>query len=246
MKINKLSSDIWAYTDLEIDGLLEELINSSGDWISYNDNHNVVGDCIYIFPEENNSNVYQKVLSVYNKCLTDYVSEHSLEIPLENLDIATVEPKINNKYMGYDQPASILFRKYKPGTVMPFHEDSIHREYGGGFTALFYLNDDYEGGELFFKNKNITFKPTKGSLIIFPGNEIHEILLLKSGLRYMISAYFFKDKRPDALTVSQQGFGSDGFAYWLAPETLPVNYGNIKHEVIENNYIKPQERGIVK
>jgi hypothetical protein len=240
MIVQKLNDSIWAYQNLNIDDIFLDLINAKGEWISYADGHNVVGDTIYILPETENLSVYNRVVDIYNQCLSDYVTQNDLGIPLQNLDIALVEPKIDGKYMAYDQPANILFRKYKEGTFMPHHEDSVHRQYGGGFTALLYLNEDYVGGELFFKDKNIKFKPTKGSLLIFPGNEMHEILLLEKGDRYMISAYFFKDKRPDAIKVSREGYGSKGSKEWLDPKNLPGNYGNIKNELKENNYVKPE------
>lgn len=239
MIVQKLNDSIWAYEGLDVDTLLPDLIAAKGEWISYSKGHNVVGDTIYIFPEDDNLDIYGRVVDLYNECLSDYVAQNNLSMSLENLDIALVEPRINGKYMAYDQPANILFRKYKEGTFMPRHEDSVHRQYGGGFTALLYLNEDYIGGELFFKDKDIKFKPTKGSLLIFPGNEMHEILLLQKGYRYMISAYFFKDTRPDALKVSIDGYGSNNSKDWLDPKYLPGNYGNIKNELKENNYVKP-------
>jgi hypothetical protein len=227
MNIIKLNEDIWAYTDLNIENLLSKLLNAKGHWISYSEGHNVIGDSKYIFPEAENIEAYNEVVDIYNLCLSDYMKQHDLSIPLSNLDIALVEPKINNKYMAYDQPASILFRAYKAGTSMPSHEDSVHRSYGGGFTCLFYLNGNFKGGELKFKNNDLVFKPSKGSLLIFPGHEPHEILMLEEGNRYMISAYFFKGDRPDALYVSKNGFGSDGFKYWLEGDTLPGSRGKI-------------------
>lgn len=52
--------------------------------------------------------------------------------------------------------------------------------------ALFYLNDDYEGGELYFPNQGVEFKPTAGSAFFFPGdmNYIHGVREIKSGIRY--------------------------------------------------------------
>ena len=146
MRLDKLDENIWAYRDIDVSGLLESLIDSEGSWISYADGHNVIGDCIYVFPTSSNIEAYNKVVSIYNECISDYLLQHKLKIPLNNLDIALVEPKYNDKYMGYDQPAGILFRKYKAGTTMTRHEDSVHRQYGGGFTCLFYLNDNYKGG----------------------------------------------------------------------------------------------------
>lgn len=238
MNITKLNDDIWAYTDLPIDGLLSKLIASNGDWISYSEGHNVIGDSIYIFPTEDNIEAYNQVVEIYNECLTDYMKQHDLNISLNNLDIVLVGPKIDGRYMAYDQPASILFRKYKAGTIMPRHEDSVHKSYGGGFTCLFYLNEDYKGGELKFENNDLVFKPTEGSLLIFPGHEPHEIVYLEEGTRYMISAYFFKQPRPDAQYVADNGFGSDGFKYWLDGDTLPGSRGKIKDY---GNYQKPKE-----
>jgi hypothetical protein len=37
-----------------------------------------------------------------------------------------------------------------------------------------YINDDYNDGELFFKNLDLRVRPTPKSLLIFPGNENYE------------------------------------------------------------------------
>lgn len=43
------------------------------------------------------------------------------------------------------------------------------------YAAILYINDNYKGGTLFFKNKeNSDLKPKPGTLLIFPGNEEFE------------------------------------------------------------------------
>jgi hypothetical protein len=37
------------------------------------------------------------------------------------------------------------------------------------YAAILYLNNDYVDGELFFPNNGLEFKPTPGSMLIFPG-----------------------------------------------------------------------------
>jgi hypothetical protein len=37
-----------------------------------------------------------------------------------------------------------------------------------------YINDDYEGGEIFYPNKNIAIKPKARSLVMHPGNKEYE------------------------------------------------------------------------
>lgn len=63
-----------------------------------------------------------------------------------------------------------------------------HNDYDGkdtdSFTLIAYLNDDYLGGELVFKDGPI-LKPTAGSLIIFPSNLYHSVNTV-TGDRYTI------------------------------------------------------------
>lgn len=43
------------------------------------------------------------------------------------------------------------------------------------YAAILYINDNYKGGTLFFKNKeNSDLRPKPGTLLIFPGNEEYE------------------------------------------------------------------------
>jgi hypothetical protein len=52
--------------------------------------------------------------------------------------------------------------------------------------GLFYINDDYEGGELYFPEQGIQFKPKAGAAYFFPGdkNYIHGVTEITSGTRY--------------------------------------------------------------
>jgi predicted 2-oxoglutarate/Fe(II)-dependent dioxygenase YbiX len=59
-------------------------------------------------------------------------------------------------------------------------------------SAVLYLNDDYEGGELNFKDQNITIKPEAGSIVIFPSVApfYHESKEIISGNKYMCPAFW--------------------------------------------------------
>jgi hypothetical protein len=58
--------------------------------------------------------------------------------------------------------------------------------------GLFYLNDDYEGGELYFPQHEIEFKPKAGAAYFFPGdkNYLHGVKEIKSGTRYVIPFFW--------------------------------------------------------
>jgi hypothetical protein len=52
--------------------------------------------------------------------------------------------------------------------------------------GLFYFNDDYEGGELYFPQHGIEFQPVAGAAYFFPGdmNYTHGVRPVKSGNRF--------------------------------------------------------------
>jgi len=60
------------------------------------------------------------------------------------------------------------------------------------YAQILYLNDDYEGGELFFVNKNFKVKPKPRSLLVFPGTEEfeHGVNFVKDGpIRYVMVSF---------------------------------------------------------
>lgn len=69
----------------------------------------------------------------------------------------------------------------------------IHADHGPAYNTtvsiVVYLNDDYEGGELYFPRlDNLTYKPKKGDIAIFPSNYIYEhaSLPMKNGNKYCV------------------------------------------------------------
>jgi hypothetical protein len=68
----------------------------------------------------------------------------------------------------------------------------VHSDHGYSYTCVLssvgYLNDDYEGGELFFDKFNLKIKPRAGDLYLFPSAFIysHAAMPVTSGLKYSI------------------------------------------------------------
>ena len=58
-------------------------------------------------------------------------------------------------------------------------------------SILFYLNDDYEGGNIEWKFGNFNYKPKKGDVVIFPSSFIyrHQVYPVESGTRYVITKF---------------------------------------------------------
>lgn len=62
------------------------------------------------------------------------------------------------------------FAEWKHNNSKSIPIDDMGSKDSNHIAGWVYLNDDYEGGELSFINKDIFFKPKAGDLVLFPGN----------------------------------------------------------------------------
>lgn len=100
------------------------------------------------------------------------------------------------------KPVGPAIVKWLPGQFqLPHADKELHEGPDAGkpndfphydIGALYYLNDDYEGGELYFPKQDIEFKPEPGSAYFFPGdmNYIHGVREITSGIRYTCPAFW--------------------------------------------------------
>jgi predicted 2-oxoglutarate/Fe(II)-dependent dioxygenase YbiX len=103
----------------------------------------------------------------------------------------------------YDEP-NFGITVYTEGTSLPSHfdgEDSDAEVYGiltpngnprRDVSSVLYLSDDFDGGELIFKNLNLTIKPKAGMLILFPGAKeyTHEVTKITRGTRFIVPQFW--------------------------------------------------------
>ena len=63
-------------------------------------------------------------------------------------------------------------------------------------TAIYYLNDTFEGGEIDFERAKLVVKPRRGLLLAFPSDaaHVHEVLPMRSGVRYTMPVWFTKQQ----------------------------------------------------
>lgn len=77
------------------------------------------------------------------------------------------------------------FRRYRIGAAMGAHIDKNEDDPSDtmDWTALLYLTDEYEGGELVFDDLDIIFKPSAGSIVFFPCTFSHSVPDIVSGVK---------------------------------------------------------------
>jgi len=58
-------------------------------------------------------------------------------------------------------------------------------------SIIFYINDEFEGGELIFPNLHIQIRPKPGMMVCFPSdqNYLHGVTPIKSGVRYSMVSW---------------------------------------------------------
>jgi hypothetical protein len=82
---------------------------------------------------------------------------------------------------------ALNFIKYGPGQHFQEHHDHGF-SYNCTVSLVAYPNDDYEGGELYFRLQDLSIKPKAGDLYIFPSNFMypHKAMPVTSGTKYSI------------------------------------------------------------
>ena len=90
-----------------------------------------------------------------------------------------------------EQDSGYDLLKYEIGGFYTQHTD-FFKDRPRAVSCSFALNDDYEGGEFAFFDRELVYKLKKGSCIMFPSNFMypHEIMPVTSGTRYSIVTWF--------------------------------------------------------
>lgn len=92
-----------------------------------------------------------------------------------------------------------VFKKHEVHLVR-FQKDfymNKHVDTAGDFAVIYYINEDYQGGEINFPWHDLKVKPKANSFIMFPSNEnyLHEVLP-NSENRYSSTLWFNLDGTP--------------------------------------------------
>jgi len=128
--------------------------------------------------------------------ITDELDK-KLEVAVAGCFVNHVMPKYNCEFKGYEP---VQFLGYPPGGHYKGHNDGEHFNYETrqwekimprDVSFLFYLNDQYGGGELEFYDLGLTIKPKKGMMIAFPSYKdfAHKVHPVTWGHRYTLVSW---------------------------------------------------------
>lgn len=79
--------------------------------------------------------------------------------------------------------------RFEPGKGMHEHFDSSRPN---DIATLIYINDNYDGGEIYFPEHGVGFKPQPGDLLCFPDNPdfVHGVKPVQGSVRYTTPRWF--------------------------------------------------------
>jgi hypothetical protein len=114
--------------------------------------------------------IYQDTVAGLSKCLRDYESRYNISM----------------QYM-----EAINYVRYGVGQHFAVHTDHGF-SYNCTVSSVMYLNDDYEGGELWFPLLDVKIKPQYGDIILFPSTFIyaHASMPVTRGTKYSAVTMF--------------------------------------------------------
>jgi predicted 2-oxoglutarate/Fe(II)-dependent dioxygenase YbiX len=101
--------------------------------------------------------------------------------------------KYNNKFIDskIEIDSGYTLLRYQEGEFYSQHTDHF-LQVPRTVSCSFALNDNFEGGEFCFFNRELTYNLPKGSAIMFPSNFLypHEVMPVKRRVRYSIITWF--------------------------------------------------------
>jgi hypothetical protein len=165
---------------------------------------------------------YQELMPAYRDCVdfkfkkTDLVPyKNKFSLNLQDLwqDVYDRKKVAVEHYRGQHNLGELRyweafnFVKYGPGHHFGEHADHGH-SYNCTVSLVGYVNDDYEGGELYFRLQKLNIKPKAGDLFIFPSNYMypHQAMPVTSGIKYSIVTMLdYSDKYHDPKFYQETG-----------------------------------------
>lgn len=99
--------------------------------------------------------------------------------------------KTKHEFVPASEDEGFTILRYVEGSEYKLHVDdnpAVRRH----LSAILYLNDDYEGGELHFPRHDLKIKPKAGDVILFPSNfeYPHASLIITKGTKLAVTTWF--------------------------------------------------------
>jgi hypothetical protein len=170
-------------------------ISPWGPWFAYGEEVNPYGEIKYmqrillekeedIGFRDSSSYILETLVDAMSACASEYAKIYGID--KEMLAYADYALRFPETKYGIN--------KYYEGQYMGPHVDWNEFNSDITYTIVVYLNDDYEGGELFFVDPSIDIKikPKAGSIVMFPSTMpyLHQSCEITKGRKMLITHHW--------------------------------------------------------
>jgi len=170
--------------------------------IHINENFMSSNECeILLNFSKDNPELYGETSNDFWTGRTIYVFSPNVGKEIQDIGLKYLK-KAKTEIMKFSQkevwPDILGYSKWWDGYVQRPHADgenpdgSQHEFHWRKFGCVYYLNDDYEGGEIWFPNFDISIKPKPNTMIFFPGDlkHLHGVRNVDKGVRHTMASFW--------------------------------------------------------
>jgi len=144
----------------------------------------------YAAKEKDDSLKREDLREEFNSIMTSLDKKYR-ETATEILDFV-VEPKFSTLHN---------YVYWEPGQRMLPHYDNLGGDHSAPvmYGCVYYINDDFKGGELWYPNQGVEYVPEAGDLIMHPGSReySHGVREIESGLRISAGSFITQKDQSD-------------------------------------------------
>ncbi len=185
MEKKYLHEGIW-YIDnfidpIEVQKILQILENASS-W-------DVMNDKI-----DKGSNFYNNTIDLNSSAVGDIIRDICLKIGSLFSD-GTFRASLLSRYPVTSESGHSFTPEGYQDIVWAMNPHKDRHDYGSSNVshgAIFYFNDNYEGGEIAYPDLDIVFKPKANSVICHDASIMHGVRAVTSGTRYVLPGFVFE------------------------------------------------------
>ena len=146
------------------------------------------GTCLYNADYWNDRQCSDDILKRINPTVHTVVDKYILKM----------QKQVESKFGCIVLPRPPVIMRWRPGIEQRPHADKqLNDGRPNAFptydlSSLFYYNDDFEGGEIYFPQHDIEIKPKAGMAVMFVGdvNYLHGVRMVTSGFRFTTPSFY--------------------------------------------------------
>lgn len=106
--------------------------------------------------------------------------------------VHNISTRVFKCFENYKQISQIgnVNRTLSDGRSMEYHKDNIElSDLDNVYGIVIYLNDNYSGGKIHYKDLNIEYKPKRGDMVVHYAGYLHGVTEVTEGERYIFTSF---------------------------------------------------------